>query len=581
MMAGTKHFYSEVNLHTNFLTNAKGVRLTSLPNDIVSPVNGDIWYNNTLGKFRIKESGVVKNLIVAASFDTIEGDPLNCVPLSNLFDAKLDVSAYQNRFKGKYTSLLALTTALPLASVGDYAQVDLGAGSDVVNYNWDSQDGWVEGGSGSAATTTDELIEGSTNLYFTTARVLATVLIGLVNGSGIVLNTDTILIGIGKITNYLNTLNTTVSGHISNTSNPHSVTKSQVGLSNVPNFDTTSAVTNSHTHSNMILLNAITESFTTVLKTAYDGAVTWISTNGATLISHLSNTSNPHSVTASQVGLGNVNNTADVDKPISNATQGAIDTINNELTRKVPLGSEALPNDNELAIFAGAGLEACGYGLDPTRDSLVRLSDLSKFLFDLDLRGGAGSTQDRLNIINSMLSPIKFLSGIYYDNSVCAPATALVAGIANNIDISPYVAPYSFTINNIGVNVGTPVTGAFVKIVIYESDINGAPSNLLYESDQINVSSGSGYRAAASMTFNFVVGKMYYIGVRHSSTATIRHFFAAGTVSLGLIGGSTGTTYATIIRRSLAFATAAPNPFNMINAERIAANIPSIRFRIS
>jgi len=39
---------------------------------------------------------------------------------------------------------------------------------------------------------------------------------------------------------------------------------------------------------------------------------------------HISNTSNPHSVTKSQVGLGNVDNTADIDKPISTAVQEAL-----------------------------------------------------------------------------------------------------------------------------------------------------------------------------------------------------------------------------------------------------------------
>jgi len=43
------------------------------------------------------------------------------------------------------------------------------------------------------------------------------------------------------------------------------------------------------------------------------------------LTSHTSNTSNPHSVTASQVGLGNVNNTSDANKPVSTATQTALD----------------------------------------------------------------------------------------------------------------------------------------------------------------------------------------------------------------------------------------------------------------
>lgn len=43
---------------------------------------------------------------------------------------------------------------------------------------------------------------------------------------------------------------------------------------------------------------------------------------------HKNNTSNPHQVTKGQVGLGNVDNTADLDKPVSNATQSAIITAN-------------------------------------------------------------------------------------------------------------------------------------------------------------------------------------------------------------------------------------------------------------
>jgi hypothetical protein len=48
---------------------------------------------------------------------------------------------------------------------------------------------------------------------------------------------------------------------------------------------------------------------------------------------HIADTQNPHGVTKTQVGLGNVNNTADADKPVSTAQQTAIasgdaDTLN-------------------------------------------------------------------------------------------------------------------------------------------------------------------------------------------------------------------------------------------------------------
>ena len=47
--------------------------------------------------------------------------------------------------------------------------------------------------------------------------------------------------------------------------------------------------------------------------------------DASSFTSHIQNTSNPHSVTKTQIGLGNVDNTSDLDKPISTATQTALD----------------------------------------------------------------------------------------------------------------------------------------------------------------------------------------------------------------------------------------------------------------
>jgi hypothetical protein len=75
--------------------------------------------------------------------------------------------------------------------------------------------------------------------------------------------------------------------HISDVTNPHNITKTQVGLSNVPNTDFTSDVNANTTHRN--------------------------------------STTNPHSVTKTQINLENVDNTSDLNKPISTATQSALD----------------------------------------------------------------------------------------------------------------------------------------------------------------------------------------------------------------------------------------------------------------
>lgn len=66
-----------------------------------------------------------------------------------------------------------------------------------------------------------------------------------------------------------------------------------------------------------------------------------IATNTTNISNHVENTNNPHSVTKAQVGLGNVDNTSDADKPVSTATQTALN---------------AKANSADLATVATSGL---------------------------------------------------------------------------------------------------------------------------------------------------------------------------------------------------------------------------------
>lgn len=92
------------------------------------------------------------------------------------------------------------------------------------------------------ANTTDSLDEGTTNLYFTAARVRDAVLTGLSTATNAIISaTDSVLSAFGKLQAQITANLSTLSAHISNTSNPHSVTKAQVGLGNVADVDTTNA----------------------------------------------------------------------------------------------------------------------------------------------------------------------------------------------------------------------------------------------------------------------------------------------------------------------------------------------------
>lgn len=50
---------------------------------------------------------------------------------------------------------------------------------------------------------------------------------------------------------------------------------------------------------------------------------------------HVDNQSNPHGVTKSQVGLGNVDNTSDINKPVSTAQQTALNNLKTELSESI------------------------------------------------------------------------------------------------------------------------------------------------------------------------------------------------------------------------------------------------------
>lgn len=113
--------------------------------------------------------------------------------------------------------------------------------------------------------------------------------------------------------NTLESLGTTITGinselllHIENTSNPHKVTKSQVGLGNVNNTSDED------------------KPVSTAQKEYIDSKTKEVDDK---VTGHTENTENPHNVTKEQIGLGNVDNTKDVDKPVSNAQKTYIENV--------------------------------------------------------------------------------------------------------------------------------------------------------------------------------------------------------------------------------------------------------------
>lgn len=73
--------------------------------------------------------------------------------------------------------------------------------------------------------------------------------------------------------------------------------------------------------------------------------------DSSTLSSHINNTDNPHSVTKTQVGLGNVDNTSDLDKPVSEAVQAELDLKANSVYFMEILDYEVVPGVTPWSVI--------------------------------------------------------------------------------------------------------------------------------------------------------------------------------------------------------------------------------------
>lgn len=174
-----------------------------------------------------------------------------------------------------------------------------------------------------------------------------------------------------------NNATSTINSHVTNFQNPHQVTKSQIGLSNVTN-DAQVKRSEMGTNNGVATLDSSGKVVTSQLPSFVDDVLEFesktafpatgesgkiyvsLDTNltyrwGGTeyveiskslalgetsstayagnkgkdttdkLNTHLENYNNPHQVTKTQIGLGNVDNTSDLEKPISTAQQAALD----------------------------------------------------------------------------------------------------------------------------------------------------------------------------------------------------------------------------------------------------------------
>lgn len=219
-------------------------------NTLVAGTNISFGYNLTTNQLTINSTGNVfsvnnKTGAVSLNTDDITEGPTNLYftnervddRVATLLQAGNNVSLVYNDSLNTLTINSTGNVRSVNGQTGDITLTtdNIGEGSTNLYYTVTRLNQWL------TTKSTSDLIEG-TNQYFTQARVRTTLLTGLIGGADAQLeSTDTVLGALGKVQTQITSAKNTANAHIARTDNPHGVTKAQVGLDNVPNVNTTNA----------------------------------------------------------------------------------------------------------------------------------------------------------------------------------------------------------------------------------------------------------------------------------------------------------------------------------------------------
>ncbi len=156
--------------------------------------------------------------------------------------------------------------------------------------------------------------------------------------------------------------------------------------------------------------------------------------------------------------------------------------------------------------------------------------------------------------------------------------TGTLAGAVGRLDLFPFMARGDTVADRLVINCTAAVAAALAKLVIYTSDALGRPDALMLETADIDMSTTGAKLVTVAVTLR--QGRTYWIGLRHSSTATVSVW--AGTATPDINGGtSIATTARKVLRRTLAYATAAPASWGFTSAEINAAVATAVWLRIA
>jgi hypothetical protein len=198
-------------------------------------------------------------------------------------------------------------------------------------------------------------------------------------------------------------------------------------------------------------------------------------------------------------------------------------------------------------------------------------------------RGNRSSVDNRIEAISRYSSPCagELFTGDVVDNSRVSTAPTTITGVANAIRLLPFITSRPFTASSIGGRVTTAAAG-FVRFLVYGSDANGWPGPKLFEGAEDLSAASAAPVFHSGIELNIQADRVYWLGIRYGTPVPVMAALQSYSApNLGLIGGMSGTTYASMIQRVLTLSIPAPDDWAYVSSERLAGNPVAIRLQVA
>lgn len=232
------------------------------------------------------------------------------------------------------------------------------------------------------------------------------------------------------------------------------------------------------------------------------------------------------------------------------------------LDRAAGDGRYSLVGDIQPLSTGGTGANLS----DPNADRLMFWDDSAGAVTWLEPGGSVDLDGTTLNVAQGGALHLA-ISGNFFNAGTNATGITTAAPGTDIFQLVPFIPTHDVTIDQFGINVTTAVAGSNAKLGIYTPSSDGWPDALVVESANLDCAA-TGFKSEA-YSYTFKLGVLYWLFVRTSSTQSL-NALQVNSVR-GLPRNSSTIAMGSCIRRTLAFASAAPDPFGAV----VAADINS------